>query len=274
MTKVFYNQRVSIEKLLAILDGYKFKEFHIHCTWLPNYSTIKGRSHEAVNDSMKNYHISKKWGTIAQHISTFPDGDILIGRDFAKKPCSIKGYNTGSFCMEMVGDFDLGKDIITVAQRDITLKLIKYFKSRNTKIVFHRERSNKTCPGTSLSKKGLIEASDYYLNKKELRKGITGEDVAEVQKVLGIEVDGSFGPETERVLKLWQKANGIKETGVIDEVTKNALFTNADNPSDWAKESWNYCKEKRILDGTRPHDFITREEVSIVIERILKKKGD
>lgn len=222
---MYFNQRVTIDELLKMLDSYKYKEFHIHHTWKPNYTTLKNSTPEKANTGMKNTHIKNGWGDIGQHISTFPDGTILIGRNFSKKPVSIANRNTGNFAMEQVGDFDLGKDIITVKQRQIVLELIKYFSNKGTKIVFHRDYSSKTCPGTSLHKSGLIEASDYYLNNPgELRKWITGEDVAELQKKLGVKVvDGSFGNDTEKALKEYQSKNKLPVTGIYDNATRNFM---------------------------------------------------
>lgn len=237
-----YNQRVTISQLLRMLENYKFKEFHIHHTWKPDYSSVKRHTPELINDGMKRYH--KKVfnsNTIAQHITTFPSGLILIGRHFSKTPISIKGRNTGAFAMEMVGNFDWRNDIITVAQRNVTLHLIRYFKRRKTKIVFHRDYSFKTCPGMSLHKKGLIQASEYYLDSKELRRGITGTDVAELQKNLKIKVDGSFGPDTEIAVKSWQFNNGYKEDGIVtrriyEKINNISVEKGGDKLEKWKEE--------------------------------------
>ena len=42
--------------------------------------------------------------------------------------------------------------------------------------------------------------------------------------------------------------------------------------SDWAKNAWNWAKEKGLLDGTRPQDSITREEFAVVLERLVAAK--
>lgn len=38
--------------------------------------------------------------------------------------------------------------------------------------------------------------------------------------------------------------------------------------SPWAKEAWEYCKKNKLLDGTRPKDNITRQEMSIILKRL------
>ena len=42
-----------------------------------------------------------------------------------------------------------------------------------------------------------------------------------------------------------------------------------ENPSAWAKESWEWAKAGGLMDGTRPKDAVTREELAAVIMRAL-----
>ena len=46
----------------------------------------------------------------------------------------------------------------------------------------------------------------------------------------------------------------------------------ANIPSSWAKESWNWCVEKGYLDGSRPLEPITREELATVLYRLKEGK--
>lgn len=47
---------------------------------------------------------------------------------------------------------------------------------------------------------------------------------------------------------------------------------NANIPSSWAKEPWNWCVEKGFLDGNRPKDNLTREEFATVLYRLKEDK--
>lgn len=49
------------------------------------------------------------------------------------------------------------------------------------------------------------------------------------------------------------------------------IGTDENKPSDWAKADWDWCKANRYLDGTRPKDGVTREELAAVIRRIAGK---
>ena len=42
-------------------------------------------------------------------------------------------------------------------------------------------------------------------------------------------------------------------------------------PSSWAKDAWDKAHELGLLDGTRPHDNVTREELATVLVRLSEK---
>ena len=67
---------------------------------------------------------------------------------------------------------------------------------------------------------------------KELRRGDSGADVREMQRILMLwrpdilpkyGADGDFGAETEQAVKLFQQAAGLARTGVYDSATEDAL---------------------------------------------------
>ncbi|WP_295620748.1 N-acetylmuramoyl-L-alanine amidase [uncultured Intestinimonas sp.] len=42
----------------------------------------------------------------------------------------------------------------------------------------------------------------------------------------------------------------------------------ADEPDEWASEEWEAAKKAGIMDGTRPHDPLTRQEAAVILERL------
>ena len=59
----------------------------------------------------------------------------------------------------------------------------------------------------------------------------------------------------------------------IAEINENSAPTHpSDNnePSEWAAESWAKAHEMGLLDGTRPRDAVTREELAAVLVRLNK----
>ena len=60
----------------------------------------------------------------------------------------------------------------------------------------------------------------------------------------------------------------------IAEINENSAPTHpSDNnePSEWAAESWAKAHEMGLMDGTRPHDTVTREELAAVLVRLSEK---
>lgn len=57
-----------------------------------------------------------------------------------------------------------------------------------------------------------------------LKLGSNGEEVKKLQQKLGLNPDGNFGPSTETSVKKWQKDNGLKDDGVVGDITWSKMF--------------------------------------------------
>jgi len=57
-----------------------------------------------------------------------------------------------------------------------------------------------------------------------LKNGSEGAEVKKLQEKLGVEAIGKFGPKTEAAVKAWQKANGLKDDGIVGDATWAKLF--------------------------------------------------
>lgn len=57
-----------------------------------------------------------------------------------------------------------------------------------------------------------------------LKKGSKGEDVKKIQMLLGLTVDGVFGPLTEQAVKDYQKKNGLQADGIVGDKTWSKMF--------------------------------------------------
>lgn len=62
--------------------------------------------------------------------------------------------------------------------------------------------------------------------RPELMKGDSGEAVELLQKLLGIKVDGQFGPNTEAAVREFQLDHGLKGDGIVGSLTWKALDAN------------------------------------------------
>ena len=56
-----------------------------------------------------------------------------------------------------------------------------------------------------------------------LKRGSQGKEVKSLQEYLGIDVDGVFGPGTEKSVKEWQATNKLSADGIVGPATWNAM---------------------------------------------------
>lgn len=153
-------KQLTTQELIQYIRNFKFTrkitQYHVHHTWKPDYSNFTGKNHQQLQQGMKDYHVKTNgWRDIAQHITLYPDGIWLLGRDLNLNPASITGWNTGAICLEMIGNFDKGKDKMTEAQKQAVLEFSNFMtKELGLIMKFHRDSptAGKTCPGTGIDR--------------------------------------------------------------------------------------------------------------------------
>lgn len=138
-----------------------------HHTYIPGYAHFKGNNHIALCESMERSHLERGFAEIAQNLTIFPDGDVVLCRSFNTIPAGIKGANQNGLCIENLGNFDLGGDAMSEAQRKAIVAanaqlLMRFCLPCDTDhVVYHHwwdlnsgQRTNgsgntKSCPGTA-----------------------------------------------------------------------------------------------------------------------------
>ena len=126
-----------------------------HHTWKPIYDNFHGDNHLKLCEGMKRSHLKRGFSDIAQNITTFPDGLIMICRSMETTPAGIKGKNTGGVCIEHVGNFDIDGDVMTQEHKDCIIwlnkELLNYFslEANIDTVVYHTWYASKSCPGTN-----------------------------------------------------------------------------------------------------------------------------
>ena len=186
----------------------KITRLQVHHMDLPNYSTWEkidkkvfdephfGRTQSLNDYGKKTWNYSDGHGKyIAQHFNVFPDGKITTGRHLNSTPIGIRGWNTNAICIEIYGDFDKGKDVMTVAQKKAVIALYGELCKRfdipvNTAHIrphcwftaggtflgkYNSSRSAKTCPGTNFMGYGC-SPSGFAKFIKEVKAYVNGEE--------------------------------------------------------------------------------------------------
>jgi uncharacterized protein YraI len=238
-----------------------------HHTFSPGYANFKNNNHFALLVGMKNYHVNYNgWSDIGQHFSTFPDGMIATGRSLEWSPACIFGRNANAICVENIGYFDKGKDVMTAAHRDTIVRSAAAIAKRfalpvNTdRIVYHHwfdlrsgARTNgnsgsvKTCPGTAFF--GGNKVADAEQNFLPLvRKALGGHFGGQLTGIL------KFGYVTADLLNI-RKGPGTR-FAKVNTATLGAILRIYKEQGGWYKisksnEEWvagNYVKDVQMAE--------------------------
>ncbi|MCB1634843.1 MAG: caspase family protein [Xanthomonadales bacterium] len=180
--------KISFESLLEQLSVFatahpprKLSAVHLHHTWRPTQAQWRG---EASMHAMRDHHVRERgFSDIAQHITIDPAGGIWTGRPFELPPASARGQNgtraEGPFMIEIVGDFDKGRDVLlgeqlqSVAKATAAVLTAAGVGASNASVIPHSRFKTKTCPGTGLSDGQNIHA--WLLAEISQRMGL-GDD--------------------------------------------------------------------------------------------------
>jgi putative chitinase len=68
------------------------------------------------------------------------------------------------------------------------------------------------------------QSASIPIPQRVLRIGTKGDDVAALQRKLGLRDDGDFGPATEAALMKWQRTNNLYADGIAGPATNRILF--------------------------------------------------
>lgn len=146
-----------------------------HCTWRPTLSGyLNSKDKEQVIRSMWVYHTqTEKWSDIGQNFTFSPDG-IWVCRDLNTTPAGILNHNYGGICVEMIGDFDKGREVMSPEYEKFIISAFAILREVFPGMTdwFHRELvTTRTCPGSALDKAtfvGKVHAMQENLRSNEL----------------------------------------------------------------------------------------------------------
>lgn len=181
-----------------------------HHTYIPGYAHFKGNNHIALCESMERAHIGRGFAEIAQNLTIFPDGDVVVCRSFNTIPAGIKGANQNGLCIESVGNFDVGGDTMTAAQRDaivtVNARLLMRFglPCDIDHVVYHHwwdlttgrrtdgSGNTKSCPGTAFfGGNSVVAAQALFLPLIAAEMGAAAKPAAPPEAQFQVEVNAA-----------------------------------------------------------------------------------
>lgn len=138
----------------------RIDEVIIHCAdtrpdWL-KYEDTAGKVHE-----IRSWHVHERgWSDIGYHFVIDRDGTVAEGRPVEKVGAHVKGHNTHSIGICLLGGHgstrnDAFEDNFTDAQDKALRRLLSQLKIEHpeiNKISGHNEYSNKACPGFNVDR--------------------------------------------------------------------------------------------------------------------------
>ena len=220
-------KKFSIEEFKEHISKLEIKRgvsrVQLHHTYSPSYKNFTGSNHIELQNNMLNYHVNTNgWADIGQHFTIFPDGAIVTGRRMESTPAGIKGANTGAICIECLGNFENGGDVMTDPQKNaivaaVKILLDKFGLNAKTSVTYHawwsadgrelgdyiKGHSSKTCPGT-----GFFGGNTLTVYERNLMPLI--ENYGKEESVMGLK------PVTEINDIVWELTNaGIITDGKL-----------------------------------------------------------
>ena len=169
----------------------KISRLQVHHMSLPNYTTWENTDKRIYKDNRElgrtkalDDYGKNKWNYkdshnhyIAQHFNIFPNGKITTGRSLNSKPIGITGWNENAICVEIYGDFDKNKDIMTTAQKQSVIALYALLCKK-----FNIKPSTDTIRAHCWFTSGGVYLEDYLSNNSKdsakvvkMVKNISGE---------------------------------------------------------------------------------------------------
>lgn len=96
-----------------------------------------------------------------------------------------------------------------------------------------------------------------------LKKGDKGENVKILQNFLKLKADGDFGPGTEKVVKDWQRSNGLTEDGVVGPTTASKMGIILKEESLPSEKKW----EGITIQGSTFPDAPIKSDMKILLSK-------
>ena len=205
-------------------------------------------------EDIHRWHLNNGWSGCGYHFFVRKDGTIYRGRPEDKLGAHTSNHNTGSLgiCFEGAFNTETMTNEQLKAGHELIVYLIDKYNLLKANVYKHKDFNSTDCPGinfpfnvllqenkeSSTPKNDIIEELETECKKQGFRsyptckKGAKGNITKIIQTLLirkGYNLnkygaDGSFGNETEQVIKKFQQDNGLVVDGIVGRNTWSKLL--------------------------------------------------
>lgn len=129
----------------------------------------------------------------------------------------------------------------------------------NTAAAVRAFQRNRSLPAT-----GRVDAVTLRSLERPVQRGDRGSVVSQLQRELnskgaGLQVDGIFGPATERALKTFQRSAGLSQSGDLDSSTLSKLLGSSGSAASGGSSSGGSSSGGALSGSHRPKASLLRE---------------
>ncbi len=169
------NRRLTVHEFEDYIKNYYFgtkpaNKLVIHHTWRPTTEQWQGQT--SIN-GLKGYYEGKGWPA-GPHLFIAEDG-IWLFSPMRKDGIHAAAFNHQTIGIEIVGDYDnqIWKGQTKYNALGTIRSLAIRLNLKEEDILFHRDASPKTCPGTAIQKQWLFDELRSYRTKPRFPNPIT-----------------------------------------------------------------------------------------------------
>ncbi|WP_185819812.1 peptidoglycan recognition protein family protein [Salibacterium salarium] len=228
------------------------------------------------------------WKTGGYHEIILRDGTVQVCYRPTMVTNGVANHNSYTYHICLVGNGSF-TDVQEESWTERAKRAMEKFNIPIEHVLGHNELPGTmtACPGinmndvrTALNNNRPLSGSTSSL----LQRGDQGNSVKQLQEQL-IQVgenlsvygaDGDYGSETESAVISFQRKHKLKTDGIagprtlakLEEVISNGGDQMSDNkPHSSHEKAWNWAEEEGLMNGERPKDALTREQLATVLYR-------
>ena len=240
----------------ATVPTSKRTEFFVHYEGPPT----GGKTGPSVPRAIHAYHKSVGWSGIGYTWVVTQDGAIYEGRGWDLSGAHCPGHNTSGWSVQIHigGDETPSPEALTSA-RWLYDQAVARAGRRLTMLGHVEGGASTSCPGKKLLAwvhAGMPAGAPSDTTPQTVwGEGDTGPEVERIQRIVGTEPDGDWGPLTTAAVKAWQTTHGLDPDGLWGPLCEAAASTTPTTPTltedDMALTEIEIQQiASRIIDGT------------------------